>query len=113
MYDARRFDTGQAHIKPLERDAEALVIDPLQIEHCGVKVADVDHVVDRMVTQLIGGTVGDATGNAAPSHPHREALDVVIPSRATFALEHRRAAELAAPDDESVVKHAALFQIGN
>ena len=37
----------------------------------------------------------------------------MIAAYATFALEHRRAAELAAPDDERVVQHTALLEIGD
>ena len=39
-----------------------------------------------------------------PASQHREALDVMV---AAVALRHRRAAELAAPDDQRVVEHAA------
>ena len=46
--------------------------------------------------------------DAAAGQPHRKALDVVV---AAVALGHRRAAELAAPDDQRVVEHAALLEI--
>ena len=45
-----------------------------------------------------------------PAIHMRKALDVVI---AAVALGHRRAAELAAPDDQRVVEHAALLQISD
>ena len=45
-----------------------------------------------------------------PAIEHGEAFDVVI---AAGALGHGRAAEFAAPDDQRVVEHAALFQIGD
>ena len=49
--------------------------------------------------------------NAAAGEPDRHGLVVVI--AAVAALRHRRAAELAGPDDERVVEHAALLQIGD
>ena len=49
-----------------------------------------------------------------PASHMREALDVVVAARRlALALEHRRAAELAAPDDQRVVEHAALLQVGD
>ena len=44
--------------------------------------------------------------DAAAGEPDREALDVMI---AAIALRHRRAAELAAADDQRVVQHAAML----
>ena len=67
-----------------------------------------DDVLDGVVAELVGRAVGDAALDAAAGQPHREALDVVV---AAVALGHRRAAELAAPDDERVVEHAALLQV--
>ena len=81
---------------------------PQQVQHRGVQVVDVDDVLDGVVAELVGGAVGDAALDAAAGQPHREALDVVV---AAVALGHRRAAELAAPDHERVVEHAALLQV--
>ena len=69
-----------------------------------------DDVFDGVVAQFVGGAVADAALDAAAGDPHREALDVVI---AAVALGHRRAAELAAPDHQRVVEHAAFFQVGD
>ena len=44
----------------------------------------------------------------AAGHPDREALDVVV---AAGPLGHRRPAELAAPDDQGLVEHAALLEV--
>jgi len=49
-----------------------------------------------------------------PRPSDREAAVVMVAAVglfASFALHHRRAAELAAPDDERFVQKAALFQI--
>lgn len=67
-------------------------------------------VVDGCVTEFIGCAVGDAGFDTASGHEHAEAFDVVVASGGSaFALEHGCATEFAAPDDESVVEHAALF----
>ena len=51
--------------------------------------------------------------DAAAGQPHGEAVEVVVAAdefAARFA--HRRAAELAAPDDERVVEQPALLEVG-
>src|SRR2546430_12550346 len=52
---------------------------------------------------------GDAALDTAAGEPDREPLDMMVPA---VALSHRRAAELAAPDHQRLVQHAALLKIG-
>ena len=47
--------------------------------------------------------------HAAAGHPHGEAVGVVV--AAVALLAHRRAAELAAPDDQRLVEQAAALQV--
>ena len=71
---------------------------------------------DGVVAELVGLAVRDAAFDAAAGHPHREAADVVVAPAfglIDVALGHRRAAEFAAPDDERVVEHAALLEVGD
>ena len=65
-------------------------------------------VLDREVAELVGRAVRDPAPDPAAREEQREALDVVV---AAVALRHRRAAELAAPDDERLVEQAALLQV--
>src|ERR1051325_5785573 len=67
-----------------------------------------DDVLYRLVAQLICGTVGDAGLDSAAGHPGAHRVDVVI---AAIALRHGCPTELAAPDDERIVQHAALLEI--
>ena len=60
------------------------------------------------VAEFVGRAVGDAALDAAAGQPDREALDVMV---AAVALGHRRPAELAAPDHQRLVEHAALLQV--
>ena len=53
---------------------------------------------------------GDARLDAAAGQPHREGVGMMV-AAVVAALDHRRAAELAAPDDERVVEQAALLQV--
>ena len=81
-----------------------------QIEHGDVEVVHVVYVFDGVVAEFISVAIATTALDAAAGHPHGETFDVVIAPR---ALRHRRKAELAAPDDESVFGHAALLEIAD
>src|SRR5688572_14244888 len=70
----------------------------------------VDFVLDRSKTELIGRSIGHAAAHAAASQEHAKTVMVVVSAIAAFA--RRRAAELAAPDDERFVQLPASLQVG-
>src|SRR5439155_23101796 len=98
----------QAEVAALKAVRQSEVVDAEQMEHGGVQVVDGDDVFDGVVAELVGGAVGDAGPDAAAGQPDSEALDVVV---AAVALGHGRTAELAAPDDQGFVEHAALSEV--
>ena len=52
--------------------------------------------------------------HAAAGQPHREAFDVMVAAGiALIALDHWRAAELAAPNDQRVIQHAVMLEVGD
>ena len=61
-------------------------------------------------SELIRFAQGDARFNPSARHPHGETIRVMISSIIT-ALNHRRAAELADPNQEGVFEHALLLQV--
>src|SRR5947199_10811052 len=78
----------------------------------------VDARLERLEAEGIGRAMHIAAFDAAASEPGREAPVVMVaavdPARVRAGgrqLDRRRAAELAAPDDERVVEHAALLEI--
>ena len=71
----------------------------------------VHDVLDGGIAQLVGRAVDEAAANAAAGQPDGHRLVVVV--AAVAPLRHRRAAELAGPDDQRVVEHAALLQVGD
>ena len=105
-------------VEALEGEGEFLGVEAEEIEHGGVEVADVDGLVDDLVAHFVGLAVGDAGLHAGTSHPDGEGVGVVIAADESVAASasavflHRGAAEFAAPDDEGVVEHAALFEVG-
>ena len=88
-------------------DAEA-------VQDGGLEVVDMDRVLLRIETEVVGGAEGHAGLDAAAGHPDREGFSVVVSSvflTVGAALRVGRPAELAAPDDERLVEHAALLEI--
>ena len=83
-----------------------------------VQVVDVDLVLDGLEAELVGRAVDVAALDAAAGQPHREAVVVVVAAvdlagvrAGRRQLDRRRAAELAAPDDQRVVEQPALLQV--
>ena len=67
-----------------------------------------------VVAEFVRLAEDDARLDAAAGHPDGEAVRVVVAAqelRAAAGLVHRRAAELAAPDDQRLVEQAALLQV--
>ena len=104
-------DVGEAEVAALEAVGQFLVVDAEQMEHGRVEIVDRDDVLDGVITEIIRRAVADAAFDPAAGHPHGKAFDVVIAAkkRTVFALRHGRAAELAAPEDQRVAEHAAIF----
>ena len=111
MQDSRGFDTGQAHVEALIRNGEALVVDPEEMQHRRVQVADVNRILGCVIPQFIRIAVRCSGIDAAACHPHGEALDVMIAADSTLIMNHRCATKFAAPDDQCFVQQAALLQI--
>src|SRR5579871_2348533 len=103
---------GQTEISALEPVRQSGVIEAEQVKDGRVQVVDVDLVRRRIETELIAGADGGASFGAAAGQPHGKAIRMVVPAIAA-ALNHRRPAELAAPDDERIVEQAALLQVGH
>ena len=110
--DSRRFDSRQSTIQPLMLHRETPSVNPDAMEHRRVQIPNVDNVLNRVVTKFVGRSVRDSALDSSAGHPHRETFDVVIPPGAALALKHRRAAEFSAPDNQRVIEHASLFEVG-
>src|SRR4051812_17940126 len=95
---------------------QTLVIEPKCVQDRSLQVMDIDLVLDDFESEVVGFANYLATPDAAARHPEAVPVRMVIAADAgriirTAHLRHRCASELAAPDYESVVQHAALLQI--
>ncbi len=112
-------DVREAEIAPGISVGEMFMIKPEQVEDGCVQVVHVNLLLDGLEAQLVGGPVDVAALDSAPGHPHREPVMVVVATvhlplvrAGSRQLDCRRAAELAPPDDQGIIEHAALFEVG-
>ena len=75
-----------------------------------MQVVDIDDVLDGIVAEFIGRTVGRASLYAATGEEDRVARDMVVAAR---ALAHRSAAEFSTPKDQRIVEHAAFLEVAD
>src|SRR5262249_55309016 len=72
-------------------DFELARVEPEKLDDGGVHVGHIVAIFDSVETDFVGGSVDDATLDAAARHPDRETVDVVIaairPLRAGCAAE--------------------------
>ena len=68
--DLGGFHAGEAHVEALELFGETMVIDAKEVEQGGVEVADVNHVLDGVVSQFVGGAMAETGFDARARHPH-------------------------------------------
>src|SRR6266498_5381634 len=101
-------------ITALEAEDELLVIDAEAMQDGGVLVVYVDRILDDIMAKVVGLAIGDAPLDPAAGHPNAEVSAVMVAAvvvRFDLALAVNRAAELAAPNDQRVVQHAAGLEI--
>ena len=106
----RPADVGQAEVAALEAVGQLRVVEAEEVEDRGLEVVDVDAVLDgRKPNSSVAPRIRPGF-DAAAGHPHREGVDVVVAADVLADLAHRRAAELAPPDDQRLVEQAARFR---
>ena len=116
LFDDTALDVGQAVVAALEAVGEPLVVEAEQVEDRGLEVVDVDLVASATLkpSSSVSPWVKPAL-DAAAGQEDREAVGEWSRPRTLAAggaaLAERRAAELAAPDDQRLVEQAALLQV--
>src|SRR5207237_1002203 len=105
---------GQAHLAAFEQKCQSLVIQAEQLQDRRVKVVDVDALLAGAESELVSRADGPSALDAAAGQPGREAVRIVVASRAFVGVTtvgNRGASKLAAPNDQRAVKQTARFQI--
>ena len=90
------------------------VVDAEQLQNRGMQVMHVHRVFGDVVTKIVGLADRHAGLDATPGHPRGEAARMMVAAVVVFgepALAIDRTPELAAPNHERVVEHAALLEV--
>src|SRR5437016_408032 len=108
----RPMNVGEAIVAALEAVDQFGVIKTEQVEDRRLQVVDVDLVPGDGEPKLVGFAMRIAALDAAARQPHGVTVGIVVTAqefagRGT-ALAERRAAELAATDDQGVIQQSAL-----
>ena len=91
---------------------EFFVVEAHQMQEGGVEVVNVDAVLHGLGTVIVGQAVSVAAADAATGQPDGESIGVVVAAGVlAFALGGSSATEFAAEKNESILEHAAHFQI--
>src|SRR5215469_900799 len=100
VVDVEAFAAGNFELARVETE---------ELEDCGVDVGHVVPFFNGVETNLVGGAVYNTAFDATASHPHREAVRMMVPS--VGALGSRSATELGGKNHDRRVEQAALFEI--
>ena len=95
-------DIGQTVVSTLGSVRESFVIEAQAMEQRGLDVVYMHRLVDDVVSEFIGSSVGDSRFDTATCEPHAVGFRVVVAStRASegcVAFDHGSASEFATPD---------------
>lgn len=83
---------GQTEIATGMAVRQTLVVETQSVQQRGVKIVHVNGIFDGMKTKVVRRTVRQPAPNAAPGHPHREGLRMMVTSVPVF--DGRRSTEL-------------------
>ena len=71
-------------------------------------IVDMDFVPYRFKPEFVCFAITYPALYAAASHPHREPIRIVIPTRSIFAFTKWHSTKLSAPNDQRGIEQAAL-----
>src|SRR5262245_21342546 len=105
----------EPEVAPLEAVGEPLVVDAEEVQKGRLEVVDVDRVFGHAHPQFVRFAITDAGLHPAASHPEREGVGMMVAAPlgaiVQVALQERRTAEFAPPDDERFVQQAAGLEV--
>ena len=108
---------GKAHGRHLHQLSLGIDDRPVEVERQMKSIGHEEtfasdrHTIDELQRELVRLADALAGLHAAAGHPHRKGVWVMVAAVVGAALHHGRAAKLAAPDDERVLQHPALFEV--
>jgi len=104
------FHVSESSFKAVVVERQSFMIEPQQVQNCGVEVVDGADIFHCFVSEFICRAVTERGFDAGAGHPAGEAFRIVVSPTGPF-LECRHPAEFGAPDDQRVFQQATLFQV--
>ena len=116
LADDVSFNVGQSVVPPLVLERQLFVVDAQAVQDRRLQVVHVYSVLDDVVRVVVGPAVRHPCPHTATRQPDRKApwmvvVPIVVVRQCALSIDG--AAELAGPDHERFVEHAALLQIGD
>ena len=105
------FHADQALIQPPVKVAQLVRVEAKLLENGGMQMLDVEWFLDRGTAQLICLANTNPTLDAAASHPHGEAVTIMITPCALGILSGGLTPEFTSPNNQRFIEHTALFEI--
>ena len=110
------FYAGQPEVEAQVSEGQLTVIDAELVEDRRLDVMHVDGLFHGMKTEVVGASETHPAPDAAAGHPDGKRLGVVIATLAAIQrgarFDHRGTAKLSAPDDQRVLEHITLLEVG-
>ena len=115
ILDNLAMNIGQPVITALKTERQSLVMKTEQVHDRRLQVMNMDRIFHNPESEFIGESIFESSLDSPSSHPHREAIWVVIaPEDIAFggaSFPERRPSEFAAPNDQRFIEQSALSEV--
>ena len=89
------------------------MMDAEQVQHGGMEIMRADDARLRCVAHGVGAAMSITAFHAATGHPHGVAAAIVTAAVVGFVVIAAATTEFTAPEDQRVLEHVALLQVGD
>ena len=112
LADDVTMNVGQSSFESVMIKAQALVIQPHQVEDRGIEVINRSFSGNRLEPELVTLPIAETFLHPGPGKETGEGIRVMIPTR-SVPLQERHASELRAPNYESVLEQTPALHVAD
>ncbi len=88
------------------------MVEAHQVQNRRVQVMHRNHILFSFEPKIVRGSIDGSAFDPSASHPHCEAIRIVIPALTrSRKLNHRRATKLTSPNHKGVLQHPSLLEV--
>ena len=100
---------GKAKIPTLKTKGQSLVVQSQQMQDRGVKIMDMNLVLDNMKAKIIGLSERDSRLDTAARQANGKCVWMMIAPVAMVTIDHRCPAKFTTPDNQGVIEQSAIL----